>query len=109
MFLWPTSTKWVSALIFCITGLRNNLDTKRSLHFCINFTFLSILVIFLLTGHDLCHSQPMLHYLIGSNASHSIYLFLAQWRLISSESAVSSVSTVNRVIISHELHGMFYM
>ena len=39
----------------------------------------------------------MYHYLISSNASHSICLFLAQWRLISSESAVSNVSTVNTI------------
>ena len=62
------------------------------MHFCLNFTFLSILVISLLTGNDLSHSQPNLHYLISSNASHSIHLFLAQWRHISSESAVITVS-----------------
>ena len=58
------------------------------MHFCLNFTFLSILVISLLTGNDLSHSQPSMHYLISSNASHSINLFIAQWRLVLSESAV---------------------
>ena len=39
----------------------------------------------------MCHSQPKLWYFIISNASRSINLFLAQWRHISSESAVTSV------------------
>ena len=88
-FLWPTSAKWVSTLIFCITGIRNGLNTKRSLHSSAYFTFLVISVNQMLTGPDLCQSQPIVYYLISSNASHSICLFLAQWRLISSESAVS--------------------
>ena len=50
-----------------------------------------------MTGHNLSHSQPTLHYLISSNASHSIHLFLAQWRLISSESAVTVILT-NRML-----------
>ena len=68
---------------------RNGLNTKHSLHFSAYFTFLSILVNFPLTGNDICHSQPKPWYFIISNASHSIYLFLAQWRHISSESAVA--------------------
>ena len=67
---------------------RNGLNTKRSLHFSAYFTFLSILVNFPLTGNDICHSQPKPWYFIISNASRSINLFLAQWRHISSESAV---------------------
>ena len=59
-FLWPTGAKWVSTLIFRITGIRDCLNAKR-----------------LFTNHALF------------NASHSIYLFLAQWRLVLSESAVS--------------------
>ena len=70
---------------------RNGLSTKRSLHFSAYFTFLSILVNFPLTGNDICHSQPKPWYFIISNASRSINLFLAQWRHISSESAVTSV------------------
>ena len=68
---------------------RNGLNTKRSLHFSAYFTFLSILVNFPLTGNDICHSQPKPWYFIISNASRSINLFLAQWRHISSESAVA--------------------
>ena len=90
------------------------------MHFCLNFIFLSFLVISLLTGNDLSHFQPNMHYLISSNASHSIHLFLAQWRLVLSESAVyqclnntpyvTTVSTVNyHQTLCHELHGMFYM
>ena len=67
---------------------RNGLNTKCSLHFSAYFTFLFILVNFPLTGNDICHSQPKPWYFIISNASHSINLFLAQWRHISSESAV---------------------
>ena len=54
----PVSTKWVLTLIFCIIVTRNGLNTKRSLHFSAYFTFLSILVNLLLTGYDMCHSQP---------------------------------------------------
>ena len=67
---------------------KNGLNTKHSLHFSAYFTFLFILVNFCLTGNDICHSQPKPWYFIISNASHSINLFLAQWRHISSESAV---------------------
>ena len=70
---------------------RNGLNTKHSLHFSAYFTFLSILLNFPLTGNDICHFQPKPWYFIISNASHSINLFLAQWRHISSESAVTSV------------------
>ena len=70
---------------------RNGLNTKCSLHFSTYFTFLSILVNFPLTGNDICHSQPKPWYFIISNASRSINLFLAQWRHISSESAVIPV------------------
>ena len=59
---------------------RNGLNTKHSLHFSTYFTFLVILVNFPLTGNDICHSQPKPWYFIISNASHSIHLFLAQWR-----------------------------
>ena len=54
----PTSTKWVLTLIFCIIVTRNGLNTKCSLHSSAYFTFLSILVNLLLTGNDMCHSQP---------------------------------------------------
>ena len=70
---------------------KNGLNTKRSLHFSTYFTFLVILVNFPLSGNDICHSQPKPWYFIISNASHSIHLFLAQWRHISSESAVITV------------------
>ena len=89
----PTSTKWVLTLIFSITVTRNGLNTKHSLHSSIYFTFLVILVNFPLTGNDIGHSQPKPWYFIISNASHSIHLFLAQWRHISSESAVATVIT----------------
>ena len=69
---------------------RNGLNTKCSLHFSTYFKFLVILVNFPLTGND-NHSQPKSWYFIISNASHSIHLFLAQWRHISSESAVITV------------------
>ena len=64
-----------------------------------------------------------MHYLISSNASHSIYLFLAQWRHISSESVISHVwrlfptfqqcshlfiTILATQMLCHELHGMFY-
>ena len=39
---------------------RNGLNTKSSLHSSAYFTFLSILVNLLLTGNDMCHSQPKL-------------------------------------------------
>ena len=68
---------------------RNGLNTKCSLHFSAYFTFLVILLNFPLTGNDICHSQPKPWYFIISNASCSINLFLAQWRHISSESAVT--------------------
>ena len=69
----------------------NWLNTKRSLHSSMYFIFLVILVNFPLTGNDICHFQPKLWYFIISNASHSVHLFLAQWRHISSESAVMTV------------------
>ena len=72
---------------------RNGFNTEHSLHFSTYYTFLSILVNFPLTGNDICHSQPKPWYFIISNASHSINLFLAQWRHISSESAVATVIT----------------
>ena len=78
----------------------SSLNTKHLMHFCLNFTFLSILVISLLTGNDLSHSQPTMHHLISSNASRSICLFLAQWRLISSESAVSNMPLSPNVLLS---------
>ena len=101
-------------------SIKNSLSTKCLMHSCLNFIFLSILVISLLTGNDLSHSQPNLHYLISSNASHSIHLFIAQWRLVLSASAVcpclnntsyvTTVSTVNYLqTLHHELHGMFYL
>ena len=67
---------------------RNGLNTKHSLYFSAYFTCLSILVNFPLTDNDICHSQPKPWYFIIFNASRSINLFLAQWRHISSESAV---------------------
>ena len=92
-FLWLVVASWcqmssdINILYHSIT--RNGLNTKCSMHFCAYFTFLSILVNFPLTGNDLCHSQPNgMHYFIISNASHSINAILAQWRHISSESAV---------------------
>ena len=72
-FLWPTSAKWVQTLIFCIIVIRNGLNTKHSSHFWLNFTFLVQLLIFPLTGNDLCHSQPMPYSFIISNASHSMH------------------------------------
>ena len=95
---------------------RNGLNTKRSLHFSAYFTFLSILANFPLTGNDICHSQPKPWYFIISNANHSINLFLAHWRYISSESAViiseHRMSTINVVTVPNMMpnqrHGMFY-
>ena len=55
------------------------------------FLIFGYLVNFPLTGNDLCHSQPKPWYFIISNASRLIHLFLAQWRHISSESAVMTV------------------
>ena len=60
--------------------------------------FLSILVNLLLTGNDMCHSQP-----------NNILLFLmpvvqcivAQWRHISSESAISNM--LNMCSVSHQI------
>ena len=63
-------------------------------------------------------SFPAKPVLISSNASRSIHLFLAQWRHISSESAVSHVWTMfyqcvitifENITLCHELHGMFYL
>ena len=72
-FLWPTSAKWVQTLIFCIIVIRNGLNDKRSLYSSVNFTFLSNLVNSLLTGNDLCHSQPKPQHFIIINASHSMH------------------------------------
>ena len=69
------------------------------MHFSVYSTFLVILVNFPLTGNDICHSQPKPWYFIISNASHSIHLFLAQWRHISSESAVAAVMTVFQLLL----------
>ena len=44
-FMWLTSAKWVQTLIFCITGIKNSLNTKCSLLSSVNFIFLSNLVI----------------------------------------------------------------
>ena len=95
---------------------RNGLNTKCSLHFSAYFTFLSILVNFPLTGNDLCHSQPKPWYFIISNASRLIKLFLAQWRHISSESAViisdKRMSVINVITVPNVMpnrrHGIFY-
>ena len=95
---------------------RNGLNTKHSLHFSAYFTFLSILLNFPLTGNDICHSQPKPWYFIISNASHSIHLFLAQWRHISSESAVSVVTASHMFqllfsllnVMPNRRHGIFY-
>ena len=74
-FLWPISTKWVQTLTFCITSIKNSLNTNRSLHSRLNFTFLSILVNLLLTGNDMCQSGTMPWSFIIVNASRSINLF----------------------------------
>ena len=97
---------------------RDGLNTKRSLHFSTYFTFLVILVNFPLTGNDICHSQPKPWYFIISNASHSIHLFLAQWRHISSESAAITVALLfHKVfqllfslqnVMPNRRHGIFY-
>ena len=69
------------------------------------------MVNFPLTGNDICHSQPKPWYFIISNVSHSIHLFLAQWRHISSESAVI-ISDINVVTVPNVMpnsrHGIFY-
>ena len=88
-FLWPTNTKCDQVSWPLVNIINNWLNTKRSLHFSIYFIFLVILVNFSLTGNDICHSKPKPWYFIISNASRSIHLFLAQWRHISSESAVA--------------------
>ena len=67
--------KRVQTLIFCIIVIRNGLNTKHSLHSRLNFTFLSNLVNLLLTGNNMCHSQPMPQFFIIINASCSINLF----------------------------------
>ena len=81
---------------------RNGLNTKCSLHFSAYFTFLSILVNFPLTGNDICHSQPKPWHFIISNASCSINLFLAQWRHISSESAVALLLRMCSISIKYD-------
>ena len=96
---------------------RNGLNTKRLLHFSAYFTFLSFLLNFPLTGNDLCHSQPKPWYFIISNASHSVSLFLAQWRHISSESTVSAVTASHMFqllfsllnVMPNQRHGIFYL
>ena len=117
-FLWlVVASQCQMTLIFCITVTRNGLNTKRSLHVSAYFTFLSNLVNFPLTGNDICHSQPKPWYFIIFNASHSINLFLAQWRHISSESAVSVVTASHMFQLLFSLlnmmpnrrHGIFYL
>ena len=57
-FLWPISTKCDQMSWQLVNSIKNGLNTKHSLHSSANFIFLSILVNSLLTGNDLCHSQP---------------------------------------------------
>ena len=58
-FLWPINTKCDQMSWKLVKGIKNSLNTKCSLHFSAYFIFLSNLVNSLLTGNDLCHSQPM--------------------------------------------------
>ena len=98
----PTSTKWVLTLIFCIIVIRNDLNTKHSSHFRLNFMFLVQLLILLLTGNDRCHSQPKLQYFIISNASRSMHCSSVEAYLLWKCCYI-------HVLINHELHGIFYL
>ena len=106
----PKSTKWVLTLIFCVIVIRNCLNTKHSLHYSAYFTFLSILVNLLLTGNDMCHSQPKPQHFIISNASHSIDLFLLSGGISPLKVLLLLFQICYiRVLINHELHGIFYL
>ena len=54
---------------------QERLKYQHSLHSRLNFTFLSNLVNLLLTGNNMCHSQPMPQFFTIINASCSINLF----------------------------------
>ena len=59
-FLCPTSTKCAQMSFKVVNIIINSLYIKHSSHFCVFFTFLVILVIFInfgLIGNDLCHSH----------------------------------------------------
>ena len=92
-FLWPTSTKCDQMSWQLVNSIKNSLNTKRSLHFSVNFIFLTKLVNSLLTGNDLCHSHSMHCKVTETNACHSNSFIVVQWRhrSISSESAVARV------------------
>ena len=117
-FLWPTSAKWVQTLIFCIIVIRNGLNTKRSSHFWLNFMFLVQLLIFLLTGNDICHSQPKPQHFIIFNASHSMHCGSVEayllWKCCSFpikllHLLISDNRMLIHVLINHELLGIFYL
>ena len=98
----PTSTKWVLTLIFCIIVIRNGLNTKCSSHFWLNFMFLVQLLILLLTGNDMCHSQPKPQHFIISNASHSMHCSSVEAYLLWKCCYIC-------VLINYELHGILYL
>ena len=53
--------------------INNWLYIKHSLYSSAYFTFLSILVNLLLSGNDMCHSQPKPYSFINSNVSRSMH------------------------------------
>ena len=92
-FLWPTSTRCDQMSWQLVNSIKNSLNTKCSLHFSVNFIFLTKLVNSLLTGNDLCYSHSMHCKVTETNACHSNSFIVVQWRhrSISSESAVARV------------------
>ena len=97
----PTSTKWVLTLIFCIIVIRNGLNTKCPLHSRLNFMFLVQLLIFF---DWLWHvSFPAKWHILSLFLMPVIQCIVAQWRLVSSESAVN-IWQQNVATVSNMLH-----
>ena len=89
---WLRSSKWVQMLIFQLDIIIYSLYIKHSSQFCVFFTFLTNLVIFIGFAIDwewLLYSHSML---CASQVLSPLYNFIivAQWRNLSSESAVIS-------------------
>ena len=103
--------KWVQTLIFCIIVTRNGLNTKHSLHFSVYFTFLSIFVNFLLSGNDMCHSQPKPYSFIISNASRSMHCSSVEAYLLwkCCFIYVLMYKYLLPTVIPNRRHGIFYL